>query len=106
MIRRTRSRILGAALTVVALAALGFAALSKPINDGKYAVAFYPNAADALTKAEARSRFWSTGVVGICTQILSRVFRLNTIKGDEKEGITRNTESSYTVLKQLNICPA
>jgi hypothetical protein len=91
---------------VIALAALGITALSKEIEDGKYALAFYPYAANELTKTEIRSRFWGTRVIRKSTQILSRLFRLNTIKGDEEEGITRNAEGSYTVLKQLNICPA
>ena len=106
MTRRTRSRILGLALSAMALAVLTVLALGQEIKDGKYALVFYPYAADALTKAEVKSRFSDITVPRTLTQILSKVFRLNTIKGDRQEGTARNPEGSITDLRQLNICPA
>lgn len=107
MIRRTASSIFGAALAALAFAALTLEALSKETNDEQYTFAPYPYATNELTKAEFRSRFWDTGVRSKGTQILSRVFRLNTaIKGDENENNAKSVGSTYAALRQLNILPA
>ena len=72
--------ILGTALMSLSLSA--FASASQATSGSFARFTFSPYANNELTKAEVRSRFWGT-VTRKTAQILSRVFRLNTIKGDK-----------------------